>query len=180
MDNDIEKAKLKAEEFFSKPREKNKIQERLKSLKEQIELPVSESVDIVPSEIQQNLTKIDKLSILTDLTGDQLDFINLMIPMEFNITDICAEIGISRSTYYNWLEDNEAFKTAYENTREYLVDKAEQVLLKSMNSMDAKTAQFVLKALTKRYKDKIDITTNGESINKISFEVTLPKNGNNS
>ena len=33
----------------------------------------------------------------------QLKFLNLVIPMKFNITHICNEIGINRQNFYNWM-----------------------------------------------------------------------------
>ncbi len=112
--------------------------------------------------------------VYTGLSDLQMRFINLMIPMEFNITDICREVGINRSSYYQWLEENPAFNRAYEDTREYLVDKAEQVIIHSLTTMDSKTAQFVLKALNKKYKDKVDITSNGHTVGSV-INILPPK-----
>lgn len=122
----------------------------------------------------QGVTKSRKLEYPKDLSVDQIAFIDLMIPMQFNVSDICAEVGINRRTYYRWLDENVAFKQAYDDAREYIIDKAEQVLMRAMDGADAKTAQFILKALSWRYKDKIDITSNGQTVGS-TINIINPK-----
>lgn len=113
-----------------------------------------------------NLLNISK-HYNADFTYEQQQFIDLFLPLKFNITDICAEVGINRKTYYDWMNKHEHFKEAIDHLREYLVDKAEAVLIQALDNADAKTAQFILKALDKRYKDKVDITSNGNTLGTI-------------
>lgn len=111
---------------------------------------------------------------LTKLNDNQIKFFELMIPRHFNITMIMREIGIDRNQFYSWLKHNPRFKEQYENSREYLIDKAEEVLLKAMEEGDAKSAQFILKALSNKYKDKIDVTSNGKTIGNTIINILPP------
>lgn len=46
----------------------------------------------------------------------------------FNISAACKEAGIGRRTFYNWLETNEAFRTAFEELNEARLDSIESAL----------------------------------------------------
>lgn len=120
----------------------------------------------------------DKIN-LSGLSKNQIKFIDSMIPNYFNITDICQIVGIHRSTYYDWLEIPE-FKQAHDNARQYITDKAEEVLLKSVELMDLKSAKFILSKLRSEYKDKIDITSGDKPITNIQFNLITKKKENDS
>lgn len=149
------------------------LKEKLKSLKDNLEPePIPESdglVHTIDEALDNSLTIPEqKFEIVAgNFNEKQLRFIELFIPLRFNITNICAQVGISRTQYYNWLQENPSFNEAIDNLRMYLLDKAEEVLIQSLNMADAKTAQFILKALDKRYKDKVDITSNGNTMGTI-------------
>ena len=121
-------------------------------------------------------TKRNSMVLSTKFSWEQQRFIELFIPMRFNITDICAEVGINRKTFYDWSKNNADFAQEIENLREYIVDLAEQTLVNAMQSGDKDAAKFMLKALSHRYKDKIDLTSNGQTVGSIINIVVPPKN----
>lgn len=110
------------------------------------------------------------------LTREQLQFIELYLPMKLNVTEICEHIGISRQCYYKWLNENETFKTFMDDYRQYLQDKSEEVLLQALEGGDVKVAMFVLKTLGKKrgYGDSVDITSNGNTLGTI-INILPPK-----
>lgn len=149
-----EEVETKQEVKEAKPKKRNKI--------EDVKLPEQKSL---------------RSYINLHLTDKQNEFLKLYLTLRFNITNVCQELGMSRQNYYEWMETPE-FRTAFENLREFIVDKSEEVLLHALDTMDAKTAQFILKTLGKKrgYGDSIDITSNGESISIPTINIILPSN----
>ena len=41
----------------------------------------------------------------------------------YTITEVCNNVGISRQTFYNWLNDNPEFAQAVEDANNELLDK---------------------------------------------------------
>lgn len=152
---------------------------RLDELKRQLDIDIKveaeQALQIIESEPVENVTKVNNTPriLYGDFTDEQLEFIDLMIPMRFNITHICDEIGINRKTYYDWLKNKPGFQEAIDDVRQYLIDKSESVLLQALDNADAKTAQFILTKLDKRYKDSIDITSNGQTMGSI-INIIIP------
>lgn len=147
---------------------------RLDNLKALLE---KENLNSMPENIETNSSPSivhNSLHLDDEFTYEQNQFLELFLPLKFNITEICGEVGISRRTYYDWINEKPHFKEAIEHLREFLVDKAEAVLLQALESADAKTAQFILKALDKRYKDKVDITSNGQTVGS-TITIIMPK-----
>lgn len=111
--------------------------------------------------------------IIPDVTGmfteKQIDFLQLYIPMKFNITMVCKKLGITRATYNNWCKHNEDFKKAVEEMREFIVDYAESVLIQALDNGDVKAAQFILKTVGKHrgYVENIDVTSNGHTLGSV-------------
>ena len=116
---------------------------------------------------QVNKSKQSPPVLPSTFTFEQSQFIELCIPMRFNITNICAEIGITRKTFYDWCNEKPEFNQAFEDTRMYIIDRAEDVLMQCLDDKDSKSAQFLLKHLSNKYKERVDITTNGQSIGTI-------------
>lgn len=138
---------------------------------------------IFSEDIIKPISKKEKVQIkcAIDLYGlnlKQQEFIKLLIPMSFHITNICCEVGITRKAYYEWLTDNKQFAEAVDQSREYITEIAEACIIQAAKNMDKDASKFLLTKLNNKYKDKIDITTNGESINKIDFNL-ITKNINN-
>lgn len=67
----------------------------------------------------------------------------------FNITEACNRIGIDRSTYYRWLENDPGFSRAVEEAREEKIDFIEDQLLERISSGDTTAIIFALKTLAK-------------------------------
>lgn len=62
----------------------------------------------------------------------------------WNITLACKDININRTTYYNWLENCEKFKQKIQEQAESILDKAESVLHKELESNNVSIAQYIL------------------------------------
>ncbi len=98
----------------------------------------------------------------------------------FNIGKTCEFIGVSRSSYYEWLKEPE-FKTVIENYKEYFIDAAEDTLYKAAEAGSIDAAKFVLKHLGKKrgYIDSLDVTSNGQTINTIRLIEIKKEDGDN-
>ena len=167
---DINKARQKADDFFKnlednpkpfKTESNGKIQDRLKSLKEQLEdesntVESTSNAELVPT-TTQNYTNNKPIVQYGNFSDTQIEFLSLLIPMRFHITNICAEVGISRRQYYNWLDENPAFKEAIDDKYEYITDVAEAAVLRAIENVDTdpKLALDMLKTLNKRYKQQL-------------------------
>jgi hypothetical protein len=105
-------------------------------------------------------------AIAPHISDKQLEFLELYIPMYFNATKICQEIGMARSMYTYWIDSNPHFKQAIDECREYMVELAEEVMRKSVEKENASSAQFILKTLGRKkgYSESLDITSNGQTI----------------
>lgn len=67
----------------------------------------------------------------------------------FNVTEACNKIGIDRSTYYRWLENDPGFAQAVQDAREEKIDFIEDQLLERISSGDTTAIIFALKTLAK-------------------------------
>lgn len=67
-----------------------------------------------------------------------------------NVTASCAEIGISRQSYYEWLNNDPEFKASVEGIGEGLLDMAENALLAKIESGDTTATIFYLKTKGKK------------------------------
>ena len=90
-----------------------------------------------------------------------------------NISQACRAIGVSRRTYYDWIEKDKKFKTNLENTdvSEHLKDFIESALIKKINSGD--TASIIFAAKTKLkdrgYIEKVQIESNNKNTNTVEI-----------
>lgn len=66
------------------------------------------------------------------------------------ITPAVKVVGISRRTYYDWLEKDKDFKKAVENLPEVALDFAEAQLYKQMNNGSVAATIFYLKTKGKK------------------------------
>ena len=125
------------------------------------------------------------MSKITNITKDEkpdqertikkkAEFILLFKKNACNISLTCEQIGITRTTYYGWLED-EAFKIAIDSETETILDFAESILIQRMNDSTDKRVQlraieFFLKTKGKRrdYTEKQEIEHFGGNIQYIS------------
>lgn len=106
-------------------------------------------------------------------------FCELLKSKHGHIGEACEETGITRQTYYAWLAKDPEFRTEVENSKEWLLDRAEQVVRVATDKGDLKAAELILRHLAKHRgwttESKLDVTTNGESINKITVEIVQAK-----
>lgn len=86
------------------------------------------------------------------------------------ISYACEKTGISRATYYNWLNSDEEFKRACEDINESVIDVVESKLLTQINDDNLTAIIFFLKTKGKKrgYVEKVE---NDVSIN--AFEKLL-------
>lgn len=65
------------------------------------------------------------------------------------VTKACLEVGISRTTHYEWMKTDPIYKTAVEELREVVLDFAESKLHELVNNGDTAANIFLLKSLGK-------------------------------
>ena len=117
--------------------------------------------------MSKKIIKADKVpQPLILLTSEQLKFIEHYNACGFNVTKAAKAMGITRQVYYRWLEQP-LFKSAIDEYENTLIDNAIECINKSIQMGDAKSAQFILKTLHPKFKDKIDITSNGNTMGTI-------------
>lgn len=74
---------------------------------------------------------------------------------DFNITEACHYAGISRETYYTWLENIEGFSDKMEYAKTAPTRKAKEVVMNAINEgEDANLAFRYLQARDPDYKQK--------------------------
>ena len=130
-----------------------------------------------------------KLTKPTKKQANQETFLESYKANTFNITEACKDIGITRTIYYKWLED-ETFAKQVEVAREELVDIVESALLKKIREGNMTAIIFFLKCQAKSrgyieappkdesVPEKIDWTGIGSVFAKIagSIAITPPPN----
>ena len=139
--------------------------------------------DLVLAPIPQEETGMTSFSenlpqdLLDQLDDIKIAFLKSYTSNGFHISKAMRSIGKARTTYNQWLENDPVFNKVIELFRESIIDDLEQSLFKYANEGNAQLLIFALKTQGKRrgYGDTMDITTNGESINKITFTIIPPK-----
>lgn len=75
------------------------------------------------------------------------------------IEQACYYSGITKQTYYRWLEEDEDFSYEMTKAQEYPKVLAKRVLVKAMEAGDEKIALEVIKRLEKhRYSERNELT----------------------
>jgi hypothetical protein len=115
---------------------------------------------------EQNRTKVAKEKMLSALEKS--------LGIVTNALKI-AEVG--RTMYYEWLKTDEEFAKKVKEMDNLALDFAESSLYKQVKDGNPSSTQFLLKnkGRERGYGDKLDITTQGEKINKIEIEIVKPK-----
>ena len=82
------------------------------------------------------------------------------------VSPACKSVGISRSTHYNWLENDPDYKAEVEDLPEAQLDFAEHNLHKQIQKGSVSATIFLLKTKGKHrgYVEQIDYTSGGEAI----------------
>ena len=78
-----------------------------------------------------------------------------------NIKATCEKVGMGRTTYYNWIDDDKDFETEVQNVNEELIDYAESQLHTKISQGNLTAIIFFLKCKgqTRGYIDKQYIQT---------------------
>lgn len=78
------------------------------------------------------------------------------------VSTACEEVGISRQTHYNWLNDDPEYKSAVEDIAESAIDFAESKLYEQIKDKDTTATIFYLKTRGKKrgYIEKTEIDAN--------------------
>jgi len=109
----------------------------------------------------QNRTKIAKVEMLKALEK------NLGI-----VTNAIKMADIGRTQYYTWLKEDPEFADKVKELDNLALDFAESSLMKQIKEGNHSSTQFLLKhkGKSRGYGDKLDITSNNESI-KINIDL---------
>jgi lipid II:glycine glycyltransferase (peptidoglycan interpeptide bridge formation enzyme) len=99
------------------------------------------------------------------------------------VTTACKKVGVGRTTYYEWYNNDTEFKDKVDELKNVALDFAESQLHKQIQSNSTAATIFYLKTQGKKRgyieKQEIDLTSGNEQINKIEIEIFEHK-GNNS
>ena len=92
------------------------------------------------------------------------DFVELLKNNVFHVSNTCEKFGISRKTFYDWLQLVDGFEELVEQTKMQQVDMAESILYsKVVSEKDFQSIKFFLQHNhSKKYGDKATIAHTGE------------------
>lgn len=74
----------------------------------------------------------------------------------FNVSEACYYAGISRQTYYRWLEADSDFSDIMEHARQAPNRKAKEIVVQAINGGDAQLAFRYLQARDPDFKPKFE------------------------
>lgn len=85
----------------------------------------------------------------------------------------CSKTGISRATYYNWINSDKEFKNACDEINESVIDVVESKLLSSINDDNLTAIIFYLKTKGKKrgYVEKVENDVSINSFEKLMQEL---------
>jgi transposase-like protein len=88
-----------------------------------------------------------------------------------NVSACCRNVGISRSTFYNYVQDDEKFALAVYETKEAEIDMVEDALKQKIQGGDTASIIFYLKTQGKKrgWREGNDVTVNGTNV-QVIFE----------
>jgi len=88
-----------------------------------------------------------------------------------NVSLACKSVGISRQTFYNWLQEDEDFKSKVQDIDEAMLDFAETALYKQIKDSNTTALIFYLKTKGKKrgYVERQEVQTLGDNL----FEVEI-------
>ena len=76
-------------------------------------------------------------------------FVENYFKLTGNVSELCRRLGISRQTYYEWMEKDQEFRKAIENEQEGLIDFVENKLFALINGKNPAAIFFFLKTKAK-------------------------------
>ena len=105
------------------------------------------------------------MAVRTHLNEKQIKTIELMLIGELNIKAICAEVGISRTTFYAW-QESELFKAELDKRKQEITDQCREEFKKKLpeamnkywelcNSADNRTKESALRYWIDRALGKV-------------------------
>ena len=102
-------------------------------------------------------------TVKNKIANNQRLFIKLHTDYLGNVSKVCQEMGISRTTFYGWYNDYEDFRNKIDENKEYILDTVENILLKKINEGDTTCLIFFLKTQGQRrgYIEKRQIEHSG-------------------
>ena len=100
------------------------------------------------------------------LTKKQKAMVEALAENYHNITEACKKVGISRTSHYEWIDENVQYKKACEDIKFSLVDRAETILHEKLET-DTTALLFFLKCKGGySEKDKIEADIKKEIVFK--------------
>lgn len=91
------------------------------------------------------------------------------------VTTACKKVGIGRTTYYDWYNNDKEFKNQVDELQNVALDFAESKLHNQIEKNNTAATIFFLKTKGKgrgyTEKSEVDITSGGQSISEIKIEV---------
>lgn len=75
----------------------------------------------------------------------------------YNITEACHYAGITRQTYYNWLEWHAEFANKMEQAKMMPNRRAKEVVIKAIDEGDVNTAKWLLDRTDPDFKAKLEV-----------------------
>jgi len=90
-----------------------------------------------------------------------------------NISELCRETGVSRQTYYDWMEKDEKFKKNIEIQQEGILDFAESKLLKLIDEKNVAAVIFFLKTKGKGrgYVERVEQLFKGDKFSPLVVKI---------
>ena len=106
------------------------------------------------------------------LKGKKKLMIENLISTLGNITRSAEKTGIDRTTHYDWLENDEDYKEAFEGIEDYQVDFYEDALKLLVKDKNPSAIIFALKCKGKKrgWTEKQDISISGGLDNSVKVE----------
>ena len=99
------------------------------------------------------------------------------------VTTACKKVGVGRTTYYEWYNNDPEFKDKVDELKNVALDFAESQLHKQIQDNSTSATIFYLKTQGKKRgyveRQELDLSSGNEQINKIEIEIVEPK-GNSS
>lgn len=93
----------------------------------------------------------------TDMTPPVINKLILAFSNGWNITEACAYAGISRPTYYLWLEKDDQFSYKMSQAQSTVSSTAKKVVVESIKSGDIATAKWFLERRDPEYSSKLAV-----------------------
>jgi hypothetical protein len=93
------------------------------------------------------------------------------------VTAACKDTGITRQTFYNWYNSDDAFKLRVDDINDITLDFTENQLLKKIKEGSERSILFYMKYKGRKrgYSDNIDITSGGDKITGFNINIIRPE-----